>query len=208
MKEGSVAGGMTHMGYWLISVGGNRKLAHRVVWEMHNGPIPPKMVVDHIDGDKKNNKISNLQLLSNKDNCRKQRKRESASKYKGTFIHYANKQGVTRHGARIVIDSQPYIKHGFKSNYLASKAYDRAYIYRLLYNTVDVNLIGKKKPIPVSQEQLNLIKTNAQLYTMNHTYTKYVELVDGPQLGISTREAQMPVKPTKTKTKSKPKKRK
>jgi hypothetical protein len=36
---------------------------HRKVWEMHNGPIPPDCDVHHIDGNKANNDIENLQLL-------------------------------------------------------------------------------------------------------------------------------------------------
>lgn len=36
---------------------------HRVVWEFHNGPIPKGYSVHHIDGDKRNNNIENLELL-------------------------------------------------------------------------------------------------------------------------------------------------
>lgn len=44
---------------------------HRVVWEIFNGPIPMGMTVDHVDGNKLNNNIENLQLLSPEDNARK-----------------------------------------------------------------------------------------------------------------------------------------
>jgi hypothetical protein len=43
--------------------GGGRRL-HRVVWEFHNGVIPPKCHIHHIDGNPANNDISNLQCLS------------------------------------------------------------------------------------------------------------------------------------------------
>jgi hypothetical protein len=49
----------------------NQTLLHRFIWEFFKGPIPPKMTVDHIDGDKTNNKINNLQLLSRGENSRK-----------------------------------------------------------------------------------------------------------------------------------------
>lgn len=41
---------------------------HHVVWIIFNGPIPDGMTVDHVDNDKSNNVITNLQLLSRGDN--------------------------------------------------------------------------------------------------------------------------------------------
>jgi hypothetical protein len=41
---------------------------HRVVWEIVNGPIPDGFTVDHINNDKQDNRIENLQLLSAKEN--------------------------------------------------------------------------------------------------------------------------------------------
>lgn len=49
----------------------SQTLVHRFVYEYFNGPIPAGLVVDHIDGDRLNNSVENLQLLSPKDNCRK-----------------------------------------------------------------------------------------------------------------------------------------
>jgi hypothetical protein len=39
------------------------KYAHRVIWEYVNGPIPEGMTINHIDGNKRNNKISNLECI-------------------------------------------------------------------------------------------------------------------------------------------------
>lgn len=39
-----------------------REYEHRIVWEEHNGPIPANHHVHHIDGNKENNHISNLEL--------------------------------------------------------------------------------------------------------------------------------------------------
>lgn len=41
---------------------------HRIVYEAFHGPIPDGVTVDHIDGNKLNNHIDNLQLLSVRDN--------------------------------------------------------------------------------------------------------------------------------------------
>lgn len=40
---------------------------HRYVWQKHNGEIQPGMHVHHIDGDKSNNRIENLELLTASD---------------------------------------------------------------------------------------------------------------------------------------------
>ena len=48
-----------------VTENGKRRMAmeHRVVWELHNGPIPEGMQIHHIDGDKLNNDISNLECV-------------------------------------------------------------------------------------------------------------------------------------------------
>ena len=53
--------------------GGNpqQTLVHRFVWEYFNGPIEKGLTVDHIDGNKLNNHIDNLQLLARGENSRK-----------------------------------------------------------------------------------------------------------------------------------------
>jgi hypothetical protein len=52
-------------GYYLCSrkVNGKRPRLHRYVWEFHNGEIPKGFHVHHIDHNKSNNDISNLELL-------------------------------------------------------------------------------------------------------------------------------------------------
>jgi hypothetical protein len=45
-------------------------LAHRFVWECFNGIIPSDKVVHHIDHNKTNNSIDNLQLVTDIENKR------------------------------------------------------------------------------------------------------------------------------------------
>ena len=44
---------------------------HRFIYECFKGEIPKGMEIDHVDGDKRNNLMSNLQLLTKKENLQK-----------------------------------------------------------------------------------------------------------------------------------------
>jgi hypothetical protein len=57
-------------GYVRFEVDGVSTYAHRVIYEMHNGPIPDGMFVDHINGIKADNRIENLRPASMAQNCR------------------------------------------------------------------------------------------------------------------------------------------
>lgn len=48
-------------------INGKTLLAHRVVWEEHHGPIPEGYHVHHKNGDKRDNRIENLEVLSPQD---------------------------------------------------------------------------------------------------------------------------------------------
>lgn len=56
----------------LTSDSGKRKalLVHRLVWMSRFGKIPSKMVINHIDGNKQNNDISNLECVTQSENVK------------------------------------------------------------------------------------------------------------------------------------------
>lgn len=56
--------------YSTINIDGVRYKTHRIVWQLHHGDIPDLLVVDHIDGNKHNNKISNLRCVTKQQNTR------------------------------------------------------------------------------------------------------------------------------------------
>lgn len=43
---------------------------HRLVWEAFNGPIPPGMEINHKNGKKDDNRLSNLELVTSSENSR------------------------------------------------------------------------------------------------------------------------------------------
>ncbi|WP_241473772.1 HNH endonuclease signature motif containing protein [Mycolicibacterium neoaurum] len=65
-------GGYLHdKGYWVISVEGKKKLEHRHVMELHLGrELAAEEDVHHIDGDKLNNKIENLRIMSRSEHLK------------------------------------------------------------------------------------------------------------------------------------------
>ncbi len=58
------AKGMPGYKYKTIAINGTREYLHRVVYKVFNGRIKEGMNVDHINGDRNDNRAENLQLLT------------------------------------------------------------------------------------------------------------------------------------------------
>lgn len=61
----------TPYGYFHNTIKKKRYYWHRLIYEFFKGEIPEKMKIDHIDGNPRNNLISNLQVLSPQENTQK-----------------------------------------------------------------------------------------------------------------------------------------
>lgn len=57
-------------GYRSITYNRKTWLVHRMVWEAFNGLIPKGMQINHIDGNKSNNNLSNLEMVTPSENMR------------------------------------------------------------------------------------------------------------------------------------------
>ena len=72
VRKDNVAGSKDKgRGYWSVRLNSVSYAAHRVVWVLNNGKIDKDFVVNHIDNDRGNNRIENLELVTQAVNSRR-----------------------------------------------------------------------------------------------------------------------------------------
>jgi hypothetical protein len=76
-KAGSIAGCITHDGYWTIRINRKHYLAHRLAFLMTYGYLPK--YIDHINNERSDNRLSNLREASKSENCRNRKKHKGCS---------------------------------------------------------------------------------------------------------------------------------
>lgn len=64
-----------YSGYSAIRFGGKRgpfffAFSHRIIWILANGPIPTKMQINHKNGDRQDNRLANLEMVTSQQNVR------------------------------------------------------------------------------------------------------------------------------------------
>ncbi len=120
-RNGSRAG--RTRGHADVLVNGRRFKVHRIIWEMHNGPIGDGLVIDHIDGDPCNNRIANLRACTPKENSRNSRTSSAnTSGWKGVFFLKKKK----KYSAYITVNRKRIHLGYHKTPELAHAAYSTA----------------------------------------------------------------------------------
>lgn len=120
-KLGEFGGCPSGAGYPRISINQQNYVAHRLAWLHYYGEWPA-MFLDHIDGDRANNRISNLREADYAQNAHNSRGNPTnSSGYKGV---YRNRSG--RWAASICVNYRQRHLGVFDTRELARDAYNAA----------------------------------------------------------------------------------
>jgi hypothetical protein len=73
---GDPAGFVKSVGYWYVGLNNKVYRVHRVIYALFNETFDESLVINHIDGNKLNNNIVNLEAITQKENSHPSKKRK------------------------------------------------------------------------------------------------------------------------------------
>jgi hypothetical protein len=103
-KRNIIAGSINNHGYRTVHIGNKLYTAHRIVYMMQHGELPDRL--DHIDGNKQNNKIENLRPATRNQNAYNT-KPPSTNKSGSKNVHYS----ITNKAYRVLLVVDGKRKH-------------------------------------------------------------------------------------------------
>lgn len=126
VRVGGIAGAFNrHTGYTSISIRGKLHRAHRLAWLYETGEWPADQV-DHINGDRSDNRIANLRVISASLNLQNQREARGNNKSSGLLGVSIGKNGRNwRTSIRTSLGKQQHIGY-FDTKEAAHDAYVEA----------------------------------------------------------------------------------
>jgi len=93
-------------------------VAHRVAWAIFYGEWP-EGIIDHVDGNPSNNRIDNLRIATNAQNCHNSKPRKNVSGFKGVSWFPRDR----RWRARIRVNRKEIMLGYFRTPEAAHEAY-------------------------------------------------------------------------------------
>ena len=122
-REGEVAGYVNSNGYVCLSIDGKTYKAHRLAWMYVHGSFPARHI-DHIDGDRTNNRIGNLRDVSRSTNMQNQRRPHESTLTGVLGVTMDRREGCKRpYQAQIVVGGKRRHIGCFDSKEAAHQAY-------------------------------------------------------------------------------------
>ncbi|MDR7940375.1 HNH endonuclease [Enterobacter soli] len=116
---------VNNCGYHMVSALGKVIGLHRIMWIVDKGFIPDGMEIDHINGDKGDNRISNLRLCTPTENRQnKPRYKNNRSGFKG--VYFDGRNPMTPWRAQIYVNKKKINLGTFHSAEAASHSYQVA----------------------------------------------------------------------------------
>ena len=110
-------GSMTSSGYYCASIMGETVSVHKLMAIAFLGEIPINSQVDHINGNKTDNRPSNLRFLTPSQNLKASRKKQSNTSSKYIGVNWHNRDQRWR--ASVVIDKK---QRSIGGNFVCQKA--------------------------------------------------------------------------------------
>jgi hypothetical protein len=119
VKQGSISGSRSSDGYLITMIDRKHYKCHRLAWLYMTGAWPTGQI-DHINGNRSDNRFSNLRDVPKQHNVENQRKAQRSNKSTGTLGTWKNGSGFA---ARISHNNSKIYLGTFKTLAEAQAAY-------------------------------------------------------------------------------------